>query len=119
MNNPVSLTFGAAACLGVMLSWAPGGRAETTEGTNAGRITPASFRSAALGEELAYFVYLPAGYAASNAARFPVLYLLHGRGDSREAWRTIQPDLDRMIAAGQIPPVIAVMPDAPSNQRAG
>ena len=76
-------------------------------------------RSAVLGEDLAYLVYLPATYATSEAARLPVIYLLHGRGDSMEAWRTIQPDLDRMIAAQQIPAVIAVLPDAPSNQRAG
>jgi enterochelin esterase-like enzyme len=35
------------------------------------------------------------------------------------AWTTIKPDLDQLIAAGRIPPVIAVMPDAPSNHRAG
>src|SRR2546430_13123658 len=54
-----------------------------------------------------------------RSVRFPVIYLLHGRGDSLEGWRTIAPDLDRLIAAREIPPVIAVLPDAPSNQRAG
>ncbi|MEO6246500.1 MAG: alpha/beta fold hydrolase [Opitutaceae bacterium] len=54
-----------------------------------------------------------------SETRFSVIYLLHGRGNSMEAWRTIAPDLDRMIEARQIPPVIAVMPDAPSSHRAG
>ena len=105
-------------CLGVLLAQAVSAHAG---GTMAAR----SFRSAALGEELAYLIYLPAAYAEANAkaeaetSRFPVIYLLHGRGDSMEAWRTIQPDLDRLIAAREIPPVIAVLPDAPSNRRAG
>ena len=86
---------------------------------SAGTMTASTFQSAALGEALSYWIYLPAVYATSPAARFPVLYLLHGRGDSMEAWRTIQPDLDRLIAAHEIPPVIAVLPDAPSNHRAG
>ena len=46
-----------------------------------GSITSASFHSAVLNEDIAYNVYLPAGYEGS-AERYPVLYLLHGRGDS-------------------------------------
>ena len=84
-----------------------------------GRIRAETFRSAALGDPLAYLVYLPVGYETAPELRFPVVYLLHGRGDTMEAWRTIAPDLDRMIEAKQIPPVIAVMPDAPSSHRAG
>ncbi len=48
-----------------------------------------------------------------------MVYLLHGRGDKLGAWATIAPDLDRLINAGRIPPVIAIMPDAPSSRRAG
>ena len=36
-----------------------------------------------------------------------------------QAWLTVKTDLDAMIGSGQIPPVIAIMPDAPSNRRAG
>lgn len=89
-----------------------------TAGAEPGKISANVFRSAALGDQLSYLVYLPSGYDASREARFPVVYLLHGRGNSMEAWRMIAPDLDRMIEAKQIPPVIAVMPDAPSNHRA-
>ncbi|MDX6261636.1 MAG: hypothetical protein QOH84_3324 [Kribbellaceae bacterium] len=82
-----------------------------------GTITATSFRSSTLGEDLAYTVYLPAGYAASTG-RYPVLYLLHGRGDSMAAWRQMKGQLDAMIAAGEIPPTIAIMPDAPWSSRA-
>lgn len=64
-------------------------------------------------------LYLPAGYAASGARRYPLLLLLHGRGDDMQAWGRARPLLDRMIAAGEVPPLIALMPDAPWSRRGG
>ncbi|MEQ8968246.1 MAG: alpha/beta hydrolase family protein [Azospirillaceae bacterium] len=64
---------------------------------------------------LAYSVYLPPGYDAESARRFPVLYLLHGYGASDREWleaADLPAVLDGLIAAGEIAPVIAVMPDA-------
>ena len=87
--------------------------------TAAGVIEPHVVPSAALGHDINYNLYLPAGYQAHGSARYPVIYLLHGRGDKLAAWVTIKPDLDRLIAEGLIPAVIAVMPDAPSSRRAG
>lgn len=72
--------------------------------------------SAALGEDIDYTVYLPHGYDASDR-RYPVLYLLHGRGDTMRAWTEVKSDLDRLIEAGTVPPVIAVLPDAPWSER--
>ncbi|NHB85196.1 hypothetical protein G7085_12760 [Tessaracoccus sp. HDW20] len=63
-----------------------------------------------------YSVYLPPGYAAGDA-EYPVIYLLHGRGDTQAAWQRIAGDLDELIAAGDIQPIIAVMPDSPWNDR--
>ncbi len=63
-----------------------------------------------------YNVYLPYGYERGNQ-RYPVLYLLHGRGDSMQAWTRVKSDLDALIAKGTVPPVIAVMPDAPWSDR--
>ena len=82
-----------------------------------GSLTSASFRSATLNEDIHYNVYLPAGYADS-AERYPVLYLLHGRGDSMSAWTQMKSTLDELIAAGEIQPTIAIMPDAPWSSRA-
>jgi enterochelin esterase-like enzyme len=85
----------------------------------AGTIESRSFASVTLAHELAYHLYLPPGYDPAASTRYPVLYLLHGRGDKMAAWTTIKPDLDRLINAGRIPPVIAIMPDAPASRRAG
>jgi enterochelin esterase-like enzyme len=82
-----------------------------------GVIKSASVRSATLGEDINYNVYLPAGYDASTR-RYPVIYLLHGRGDSMSAWTQVKSRLDELIGAGEIPPTIAIMPDAPWSSRA-
>jgi enterochelin esterase-like enzyme len=82
-----------------------------------GTITTAQFHSSVLGEDVSYNVYLPAGYSGSSE-RYPVLYLLHGRGDSMSAWTQVKGNLDEMIADGAIPPTIAIMPDAPWSSRA-
>jgi enterochelin esterase-like enzyme len=86
-------------------------------GAQPGTITTANFRSATLGEDVSYNVYLPAGYA-STAKRYPVIYLLHGRGDSMAAWTQMKGKLDELIADGAIPATIAIMPDAPWSSRA-
>ncbi|MBA4136814.1 MAG: hypothetical protein C0518_05810 [Opitutus sp.] len=78
-----------------------------------------AFHSAALGAELHYLAWLPAGYAATPDARYPVIYLLHGRGDRMDAWRAALPVLAELVASGAVPPVIAILPDAPSSRRAG
>ncbi|MGC4081666.1 MAG: alpha/beta fold hydrolase [Vicinamibacterales bacterium] len=89
------------------------------EVSTAGTLREGSCASAALGHALDYLAYLPAGYDAASARSYPTLYLLHGRGDSMRAWEPIKPLLDALIAEGKIPPLIAIMPDAPSSRRAG
>ncbi len=78
-----------------------------------------SFHSPTLGRNLDYLVALPADYETAKDRRYPVLYLLHGRGDTMRAWAEIAPELRRLAAEGRIPPVIAIMPDASSSRRAG
>ena len=63
-----------------------------------------------------YNVYLPPGYDSGDD-RYPVVYLLHGRGDTSAAWPRVASDLDELINAGDLQPIIAVMPDAPWNDR--
>lgn len=84
-----------------------------------GSLTPMTFESATLGRTYDYFVYLPAGYEAAPDGRLPTLYLLHGRGDDYYAWLNGTGVLDRLIAAGDLPPLIAILPDMPSSDRAG
>lgn len=88
-----------------------------TATARAGTIRTASMHSQALGGRIDYEIYLPPGYARSTA-HYPTIYLLHGRGDTMQAWTREKADLDSMIDAGTIPPVIAVMPDAPWSDRA-
>jgi enterochelin esterase-like enzyme len=80
----------------------------------AGVIVTREFDSQALGRKWAYTVYLPDGYESSSL-RYPVLYLLHGNGQSLTSWSVsgrIQQTADDLIASGQIPPTLIVMPDA-------
>jgi enterochelin esterase-like enzyme len=83
----------------------------------AGSLFTTQMNSQTLGRAWRYSVYLPTGYQSSGL-RYPVLYLLHGRGDSETSWATggkIKPTLDRLIASGDIPPTIAIMPSAGSS----
>jgi enterochelin esterase-like enzyme len=60
-------------------------------------------------------VYVPGAYAADPSIRLPVIYFLHGTPASPDQWLgfggQLQGILDQMIAAGTIPPLLAVMPD--------
>jgi S-formylglutathione hydrolase FrmB len=80
----------------------------------AGTILDREFKSAALNRNWSYTIYLPTGYESSNL-RYPVLYLLHGNGGNRYSWINdghIQQTADELIARGDIPPCLIVMPDA-------
>ncbi len=113
-NRLTPLLMGCAGLFVILLApSAIGSSSAVPEGS----LTSASFHSATLNEDIHYNVYLPAGYAGS-AERYPVLYLLHGRGDSMSAWTQMKGTLDELIAAGEIQPTIAIMPDAPWSSRA-
>ncbi len=63
-------------------------------------------------------VYTPPGYEA-NRRRYPVLYLLHGSGDTEQGWTTIGHAnliLDNLIAEGKAKPMIIVMPYGRAQQ---
>ena len=80
----------------------------------AGTIVTSQFESRMLARPWAYSVYLPTGYEGSKR-RYPVLFLLHGNGQTHSAWATsgrIQATADALIANGEIPAAIIVMPDA-------
>jgi enterochelin esterase-like enzyme len=80
----------------------------------ASEIVTREFASPALARSWAYDVYLPSQYQTSQQ-NYPVLYLLHGNNGSRHDWvklGKIQATADALIASGEIPPAIIVMPDA-------
>ncbi len=71
------------------------------------------YESAAIGERRRAHVYTPPGYGANPRARFPVLYLLHGSGDTDANWVATgraNVILDNLIAEGKARPMMVVMP---------
>ena len=79
-----------------------------------GELFSDSVRSAVLGSELRFTVYLPDGYKDS-ATRYPVVYLLHGAGGDENEWVRkggAVETLDGLIKRGLMRPTIAVMPTA-------
>ncbi len=80
------------------------------------------FRSAALGQDMPYYIYLPPGYADSQAQRrYPTLYLLSGLGGNYKEWQGYGacPTMDRLIANRQAQPMIVVMPSGNDNPAGG
>lgn len=78
----------------------------------AGEVVAGKIHSAALDRDYPYTVYLPDGYAEANL-RYPVLYLLHGANGNENEWAVkghAQQTLDALIKAGEIPPMVVVMP---------
>lgn len=83
----------------------------------AGEVTLRAMRSAALGAEMRYTIYLPDGYEAGRL-HYPVLYLLHGNGGNENEWLVsgqVQPTVDGLIRGGKVPPFIIVMPGGGSS----
>ena len=128
--NPAGrLAAGFAGLAGGMIAVAFG-----VLGAVAGEIEKGSIASQHLGRDIPYVAYLPDGWAGVAAARgdgdlvrhgdqrgagagrrYPVLYLLHGLGDDETTWvrlGDIRATLDRLIAAGELPAMIVVMPGA-------
>lgn len=74
-------------------------------------------KSALLGRDVKYTIYLPSDYESSNRT-YPVVYLLHGYTDDNTGWLQfgeINRFADKAIAEGTIPPMIIVMPNADSS----
>jgi enterochelin esterase-like enzyme len=90
----------------------------TFQGTlQAGQVLAYSFHSQTLGRDWRYNAYLPDGYEHSNL-RYPVLFMLHGFSENENAWVTkghINEAADNLIAAGEISPVVIIMPGSGDN----
>ena len=85
---------------------------EYKAGVPHGAIASVDYDSSATGGQRRMHIYTPPGYEAGTV-RVPVLYLLHGGGDSDDSWGTVGRAgaiLDNLIAAGKALPMIIVMP---------
>ncbi len=74
----------------------------------------ASAPSPALGGSIEYLLYQP---EVGGDLRFPVVYLLHGRGGSMTDVRPALARIDRSIRDRLVPPFLVVAPDAPWSNR--
>lgn len=86
-----------------------------------GAVSRVEYWSSTLGDKRAAYVYTPPGYMAGGD-RYPVLYLVHGAGDSADSWTSVGHAnyiLDNLIAAGKAKPMIVVMPFGHTPDRPG
>ncbi len=65
-----------------------------------------------------YLLYLPAGYDAEPAARWPLMLFLHGAGERGDDLRLVmQHGPPRMIEEGTELPFVVVSPQCPADER--
>ena len=86
-----------------------------------GVVAKINYWSEPLGVVRRMHVYTPPGYQKDNKP-YPVLYLVHGAGDSDHSWATVgraNNILDNLIAAGRAQPMIIVMPNGHTPARPG
>ncbi|MXO93686.1 esterase [Erythrobacter arachoides] len=77
-----------------------------------GIVSRVEYASTALGAVREAYVYTPPGYMAGTG-RYPVLYLVHGAGDSADSWSSVGHAnyiADNLLAAGEAEAMIIVMP---------
>ncbi len=89
----------------------PGNFADAKEVPH-GDVALVYYQSKTLGRLRRMHIYLPPGYEKGTEA-YPVLYLLHGGGDSDDSWTSVGRAnfiLDNLIAEARAKPMIIVMP---------
>ena len=70
-------------------------------------------KSAILGKDVKYCIYLPADYEITNR-NYPILYLLHGYSDDDTGWLQfgeVNRIADESVAKGEAAPMVIAMPD--------
>jgi enterochelin esterase-like enzyme len=81
--------------------WASGGNVEIGQ-----------LETEILVQPLEYTVYLPPCYSEQPERAYPVLYMIHGQNYTDDQWLRLGAGdvVDRLSAAGELPPFIIVMP---------
>lgn len=86
-----------------------------------GAVSTVDYWSSTIGARRRAHIYTPPGYT-KGSAKYPVLYLVHGAGDSDESWTSpghANYILDNLIASGRAKPMIIVMPAGHTPDRPG
>ncbi len=109
------------------LAAAPKGFDTKREGIEHGAIETVEYDSKSVGIARKMLIYTPPGY--SKDAKYPVLYLLHGIGDTERGWSrtgSAAVILDNLLADKKAVPMLVVMPygraskePAPANPMEG
>ena len=84
-----------------------------------GKMESVEYESKSIGVKRTMVIYTPAGYSA--AAKYPVVYLLHGIGDDETGWwqkGSADAILDNLVADGKMVPSIIVMPNGRASSSA-
>ena len=103
------------------LLYVPGSEAMDTRDVPHGAVSEVPYHSKALGIVRRLHVYTPPGYE-TRTEKYPVFYLLHGAGDSDDAWTTVGRAgfiLDNLIADKKAKPMVVVMPAGHTRRGAG
>jgi len=85
-----------------------------------GLVSRLEYWSDPIGAKREAFVYTPPGYM-NGSETYPVLYLVHGAGDSADSWTSVgqaNDILDNLLAAGEAREMIIVMPFGHTPPRA-
>ena len=102
------------------LVYVPGAEFMDTGNVPHGSVSAVTYYSNSLQHFRRLHVYLPPGYETSSQ-KYPVLYLLHGAGDSDDSWTSVGRAgfiLDNLIAARKAKPMIVVMPAGHTTRQA-
>jgi enterochelin esterase family protein len=124
LPNPQGTTFSEArvGTNGTFEVTGPGGEFQTyNKDVPHGSVAEVEYWSKSLGIKRRAHVYTPPGYARGGG-KYPVLYLVHGAGDSDDSWTSVGHAhyiLDNLIAAGKAKPMIVVMPFGHTPDRPG
>lgn len=84
-----------------------------------GTIINDSFFSPALGMTRNVTLYLPEVYFIDTTTSYPVVYFLHGFGETNTSYSEMYPVLDSLMEDGTICPMIVVKPDGSSSPYIG
>jgi enterochelin esterase family protein len=96
----------------------PGSELQDTRDVPHGAVETVTYFSKSLHHFRRMHVYTPPGYDL-NSEHYPVFYLLHGSGDSDDAWSTVGRAgfiMDNLIADGKAKPMVVVMPAGHTRQ---
>jgi enterochelin esterase family protein len=85
-------------------------RWSTAGGAVSGVVDVSRVSSEILGNERRVWTYRPPGYDPSR--RYPLIVCFDGLAYTHEAYVPLPTVLDNLVAAGEIPPVVAVLPDS-------